>query len=78
LIEWHSIPASQGRIAGYRIGDNQSGGNGTILQPVVACEFSPMSESGHFDRSSRFGLAVDVCFGPKAILELNGDRQKAG
>jgi hypothetical protein len=46
LIEWHSIPASQGRIAGYRIGEDQSGGNGTILQPVVPCEFSPMSESG--------------------------------
>jgi hypothetical protein len=25
---------SQGRIAGYRIGEDQSGGNGTILQPV--------------------------------------------
>jgi hypothetical protein len=28
LIELHSIPASQGRIAGYRIGEDQSGGNG--------------------------------------------------
>ena len=27
LIELHSIPASQGRIAGYRIGEDQSGGN---------------------------------------------------
>jgi hypothetical protein len=34
--------ASQGRIVGYRIGEDQSGGNGTISQPV----FSPMSESG--------------------------------
>src|SRR5262249_57047119 len=34
LIELHSIPASHGRIAGYRIGENQSGDNGTILQPV--------------------------------------------
>jgi hypothetical protein len=30
----HSVPASQGWIAGYRIGEDQSGGNGTILQPV--------------------------------------------
>jgi hypothetical protein len=34
MIELHSIPASLGRIAGYRIGEDQSGGNGTILQPV--------------------------------------------
>jgi hypothetical protein len=34
LIESHPIPASQGRIAGYRIGEDQSGDNGTILQPV--------------------------------------------
>jgi len=34
LIELHSFPASQGRIAGYRIGEDQSGGNETILQPV--------------------------------------------
>jgi hypothetical protein len=33
LIELHSTPASQGRIAGYRIGRVQSGGNGTILEP---------------------------------------------
>jgi hypothetical protein len=33
LIELHSIPASQGRIAGYRTGEDQSGGSGTILQP---------------------------------------------
>jgi hypothetical protein len=34
LIELHSVPVSQGRIAGYRIGEDQSGGNGTILQSV--------------------------------------------
>ena len=28
LIELHSVPASQGRITGYRIGKDQSGGNG--------------------------------------------------
>jgi hypothetical protein len=28
LIELHSIPASQGRIAAYRISEDQSGGNG--------------------------------------------------
>src|SRR5690349_10146860 len=33
-IELHSIPASQGRIIGYRIGEEQSGGSGTILPPV--------------------------------------------
>jgi hypothetical protein len=38
----HSIPASQARIAGYRIGKDQSGGTGTILQSVS----SPMSASG--------------------------------
>jgi hypothetical protein len=27
LVKLHSIPASQGRIAGYRIGEDQSGGN---------------------------------------------------
>jgi hypothetical protein len=27
LIEWHSVP-SQGRIAGYRISEDQSGGTG--------------------------------------------------
>jgi hypothetical protein len=37
LIELHSVPASQGRIARYRIGEDQSGGNGTILQPVSRC-----------------------------------------
>ena len=32
LIELHLVPASQGRIAGYRTGEDQSGGSGTILQ----------------------------------------------
>ena len=31
LVELHSVPASQGRIAGYRIGEDQSGRNGTVL-----------------------------------------------
>jgi hypothetical protein len=34
LIELHSIPASQGWIVGYRIGEDQSGRSGTILQLV--------------------------------------------
>jgi RNA polymerase primary sigma factor len=38
LIELHSIPPSQGRIVGYRIGEDQSGGNGAILQPVIVIE----------------------------------------
>src|SRR5262249_55828860 len=33
LIGLHSVPASQGRITRYRIGEDQSGGNETILQP---------------------------------------------
>jgi hypothetical protein len=34
LIELHSILASQGQIVGYRIGEDQSAGNGAILQRV--------------------------------------------
>jgi hypothetical protein len=34
LVELHLIPASQGRLVEYRIGKDQSGDNGTILQPV--------------------------------------------
>jgi hypothetical protein len=30
----HSVRASQGQITGYRIGEDQSGDNETILQPV--------------------------------------------
>jgi hypothetical protein len=43
LIELHSIPASQGRIAGYRIGEDQSGGNGTIYtcQPTTRAADEP-------------------------------------
>jgi hypothetical protein len=37
-----------------RIGEDQSGGNGTILQPVTRCAFSPMSELG------KLGHAGDV------------------
>jgi hypothetical protein len=36
LIELHSIPASQGQVAEYRIGEDQSGDIGTISQPVPA------------------------------------------
>jgi hypothetical protein len=43
LIEWHSIPASQDRIAGYRIGRDRSGGNGTILQLVSRWRDRPLS-----------------------------------
>jgi hypothetical protein len=45
VAEWTNVRArAKGRIAGYRIGEDQSGGIGTILQPV----FSPMSAMGHF------------------------------
>jgi len=40
-IELHSIPASQGRIAGYRIGEDQSGGDGTILDLLAGFVASP-------------------------------------
>jgi hypothetical protein len=43
LIEMHSMPASQGQIVGYRIGEDQSGGKETILQPVIRCAFSTRS-----------------------------------
>src|SRR5262249_54445624 len=33
-IELHSVSTSQGRITGYRIAEDQSGGNGNDLQPV--------------------------------------------
>jgi hypothetical protein len=35
LIEAHSVPVSQGRIAGYRIGEDQSAGITGILQDRV-------------------------------------------
>src|SRR5438876_11812294 len=36
LIELHLVPASQGRIAGYRIGEEQSAGIGALAKPVSA------------------------------------------
>ena len=35
LIELHSVPVSQGRLVGYPIGEDQSGGIGANLQLVV-------------------------------------------
>jgi hypothetical protein len=32
----HLVPASQGRIAGYRIGEEQSAGIGALAKPVSA------------------------------------------
>jgi hypothetical protein len=43
-----------------RIGEDQSGGNGTILQPVTRCAFSPMSELGH-SRPMRSKSREHVC-----------------
>ena len=40
----------------YRIGEDQSGGNRTILQPVIRCAFSPMSGSGQSRRSAMYKL----------------------
>src|SRR5262249_55548633 len=46
LTELHLVPTSQGQIARYRIREDQSGGNGTILQPVSRWRGRPMSEVG--------------------------------
>src|SRR5262249_34032494 len=46
LTELHLVPTSPGQIARYRIGEDQSGGNGTILQPVSRWRGRPMSEVG--------------------------------
>ena len=35
MIELHSVPVSQGQIAGYRIGEEQSAGVGTTIPSVV-------------------------------------------
>ncbi len=45
LIELHSVPVSQGRIAGYQIGADQSAGIGA--QPVSHWRGRPMSALGH-------------------------------
>ena len=45
-MRWHGTPTSRGWIVGYRIGEDQSGRNGTILQPVSRWRGRPMSESG--------------------------------
>jgi hypothetical protein len=55
LIELHSIPASRGRVAGYRIGNGQSAGAGVILQPVSAedhggsalCVYTSHAQANH-------------------------------
>ena|SRR5262249_13614279 len=64
LIELHSIRASPSQTVGYRIGEDQSGDNGTILQPV----FSPMSESGH--RVTSRSHAVDHLVGAGRALNV--------
>jgi hypothetical protein len=40
LIELHLVPPSQGRIAGYRIDEDQSGGNGTVLLGLLLGQYS--------------------------------------
>src|SRR5262245_2486657 len=46
-----------------RIGEDQSGGNGTILQPVTRCAFSPMSELGLVSRALPVHTAMRNCTG---------------
>src|SRR5262249_29740645 len=45
LVELHSVPASLSRAVRYRMGRDQSGGNGTILQPVSRWRGRPVSEA---------------------------------
>jgi hypothetical protein len=40
LIEVHLVPASQGRLGGYRIGEDQSGGNETVLLGLLLGQYS--------------------------------------
>jgi hypothetical protein len=41
MIELHSIPASQGRLEVYRIGEDQSAGIAGVLQPVNLKHLTP-------------------------------------
>ena len=65
LIELHSVPASQGRITGYRIGRDQSAGTQAVIQPDSRWHCAPEVRSG-----SKLRHGADVrcktVFPPKA------------
>ncbi len=56
LVDLHSVPVSQGRIAGYRIGEDQSAGNDNLL---VAGEGGPCPSLPH-DRQHQ-ARAMPAC-----------------
>jgi hypothetical protein len=66
-MNWRRLSRSNGircpvtGVAAYRIGEDQ-------VRASLQCEISARltSAAGHFDRSSRFCLRVDVRFAPKA------------
>src|SRR5262249_52897634 len=59
LIELHSVPASQGRIAGYRIGEEQSGGISRRGMPSPHLLIIQRSWSNLFmKRAFRFSVRV--------------------
>jgi hypothetical protein len=69
LIELHSIPTSQGRIAGYRIGSDQSADIGATVQSVTCWRGRPMSEAGSYSAVRR--CLLNVCFG--SVFGLRSD-----
>jgi hypothetical protein len=73
VIELHSVLASQGRIVGYRTGEDQSGGNnGTLLQPVsrwrgATCVKRSFGHVGSMCAlPSPCGLKADISRGPRS------------
>jgi hypothetical protein len=74
----HSIPASQGRIADYRIGEDQSAGAPDVLQPISgrcanASVFRPRWYRDVFDRTPRDGayfMGSNYC--PKLLTDITG------
>jgi hypothetical protein len=72
LIELHSIPASQSRIAGYRIGEDQSGGDGAILQLLTVRR----ALQGEWMR--RIGVLTSFCVGRSVdLISVISDEMRA-
>jgi hypothetical protein len=72
LIEAHSVPVSQGRIAGYRIGEDQSAGITGILQPVSR----PRSAMGQNEKVSQRAF-LDRCTPESRHCSARLARQKS-
>src|SRR5262245_31693925 len=68
LIELHPVPASQGRIAGYRIGEDQSGGNGNVFTTWRMSEVGSSLDALRRGLHRRFsvGLRRGKSLGPHA------------